>query len=105
MNRRDFIRSMLAGASVTAAGLIVPELLKPGRRIWAVGANIGRWPRVGSTDLKFDPRADGFTYRAGDTIVLGRSEDGAIVVREVIPIYLPVPTRSVMITNILGGEK
>jgi hypothetical protein len=41
MNRRNFLKMFSAGATLTAAGLLVPELLKPDRRIWQVGASIG----------------------------------------------------------------
>lgn len=39
-SRCDFLKMFSAGATLTAAGLLVPELLKPERRIWAVGADL-----------------------------------------------------------------
>jgi hypothetical protein len=39
MNRRRFLQSLLAGATLTAGGLIVPETV---RRVWQVGAKLER---------------------------------------------------------------
>ncbi len=39
--RRDFLKLL---CTVTAAGVLVPELVKPERRFWQVGANLGEPP-------------------------------------------------------------
>lgn len=64
MNRRDFLKLFGTGVAVTAAGIIVPELVKPERRFWQVGAALG-----GKRLAYEDPwmySSHGFTYAADE---------------------------------------
>lgn len=70
MLRRDFLRSLMSGAAVTAAGLLVPELVKPERRIWQVGMGAPVGSRVYVT-------INGVTYGAKGTIVYAVDDDVA----------------------------